>query len=64
LIDEPFERELTDEELEQVIGGVAISGINVANIAGSQILQGNTVQVPVNVAPTTFVPVTAPVTIS
>jgi bacteriocin-like protein len=57
-------RELTDEELEHVIGGIAIGDINVANIANSQVLQGNTVQAQatVNVSPYAYTPVTVPIT--
>jgi bacteriocin-like protein len=54
------ERELTDEELEQVLGGVCIGDVNVANITSTpitvQALNGTTVnvvpQVPINVVNT------------
>ncbi len=63
MTEELFE-ELTDEQLEQVTGGVAVAGNAVGNIANSQILQGNTVQVPVTVAPVVQASVQAPVTVN
>ncbi len=64
MTEELLERELTDEQLEQVTGGIAVAGNAVGNIANSQILQGNTVQVPVNVAPVVQASVNAPVTVN
>ncbi len=64
MIDEPIERELTDEQLAEVTGGVAVAGNTVGNIANSQILQGNAVQTPVNVAPVVQASVQAPITVN
>ena len=63
MTEELFE-ELNDEQLERVVGGIDIGGVDIANIVGSQVLQGNTVQasVPVSIAPRTRV--VAPVDVS
>jgi hypothetical protein len=52
------ERELSDEELAGIFGGVTVGDNNIANITNSSILQGNAVQLgPVTVSPQTPVTV-------
>lgn len=44
MTDNTLEHELTDEELAQVLGGVSVGDVNIANITKSPIVKDNTVQ--------------------